>query len=91
MNFGYFKYILDHFNTHSVAAPDRCSWQGIDRSLVASARAVKILLSYNFIITTFDCQGGGISARASLPYFSLTLTLCVTLHIVAALIYAIDD
>jgi len=44
-----------------------CSWQGIDRSLVASARVVKYIY-YNFIITTFDCQGGGISAGA----FSLT-------------------
>ena len=30
------------FAEESVAAPVRCSWQGIDRSLVASARAVKI-------------------------------------------------
>ena len=28
--------------TYSVVAKGRCSWQGIDRSLVASARAVKI-------------------------------------------------
>ena len=34
----------------------------MDRSLVASARAVKIL--YNCIITTSDCQGRGISVRA---------------------------
>jgi len=43
----------------TVAAPVRFLWQGIDSSLVASVRAVKI--SYNFIITSFDCQGGGIS------------------------------
>ena len=30
----------NHF--HAVAAPGRCSWQVIDRSLVAAARAVKI-------------------------------------------------
>src|SRR6218665_2639213 len=28
----------------SVPAPAQCSWQGIDRSLVASERAIKILL-----------------------------------------------
>jgi len=53
---------------HTVSAPVSCSWQGIDSSLVASARAVKIILIYIFIITAFDCQGGsqggGISARA---------------------------
>jgi len=52
--------------------PVRCSWQGIDRSMVASPRAVKIILIYNFIITIFGCQGGshggGISERA----FALT-------------------
>src|SRR6218665_3596782 len=53
---------------HTVSAPVSCSWQGIDSSLVASARAVDIILIYIFIITAFDCQGGsrggGISARA---------------------------
>ena len=53
---------------YSVSAPVRWSWQGIDRSLVASARAVKQSWYNNFIITTFDCQGGsqggGISAIA---------------------------
>ena len=53
----------------TVAAPVRWSWQGIDRSLVASARACsQNIVIYNFIITIFDSQGGsqsgGISARA---------------------------
>jgi len=47
----------------SALAPVRCSWQGVDIS-----KGSQNILIYNFIITTFDCQGGsqvgGISARA---------------------------
>ena len=28
-------------------------------------KGIQNILMYNFIITTFDCQGGGISARAN--------------------------
>src|SRR6218665_1366872 len=57
-------YYVGQQNVHNaVEAPVLCSWQGIDRSVVASARAVNIIFIYNHTITTFDCQGGGIWGR----------------------------
>ena len=59
----------------AVAVPVRCSRQGIDKALVAPAMAIKIIiLIYNFIITTFDCQGdnqGGVISAGHLPWHAL--------------------
>src|SRR6218665_428145 len=41
----------------SVAGPVRCSWQGIDRSLVASARAVKIPSCIILLLSLLNLPG----------------------------------
>jgi len=41
-----------------VVAPARGSWQGIDRLMVASAKAVEIILIYNFVIAIFTARAG---------------------------------
>jgi len=58
---------------HAVADPGSKSSGGVSPLLMAGHRQVISRISkgrrnvviYNFITTTFDCQGGGISARAN--------------------------
>src|SRR6218665_4194922 len=44
----------------SSLAPVRCSWQGIS----GISKGSQNILIYNISITTFDCQGRSISAKA---------------------------